>query len=133
MGTSGPGDPTYKVHDLRDSEKDARQGRLLAFIDSCELRVEELLNQAVQAGADPADCIALLSDGTVLPPYTNLVARSEVADKVALLRAQVHERLLDGEWDRPTPGILLAIALFEGVQAISVFKYSVLRDAGAQA
>ena len=48
--------------DLRDSEKSARQGRLLAFIDSCEPRVEELLNQAVQAGGDPADCIALLSD-----------------------------------------------------------------------
>ena len=119
--------------DLRDFEKHARQGRLLTFIDSCEPRVEELLNQAVQAGGDPADCIALLSDGTVLPPFTDLVARSEVADKIALLRAQVSEPLLHDEWERPTPGTLLAIALFEGVQAVSVFTYSVLADTGAQA
>ena len=54
----------------------ARQRRLLAFVDSCESRVEELLNETVADGGDTADLIALLSDGTVLPHYINLVPRS---------------------------------------------------------
>ena len=118
---------------LSDVEKTARQGRLLAFIDSCEPRVEELLNEAVQAGADLADCIALLSDGTVLPRYTKLVPRSEVAAEVALLLRQVDEPLLHEEWNRPTPGHLLTIVLFEGVQAVSEFCFSVCPNLGPQA
>ena len=77
---------------------DARQRRLLAFIDSCEPRVEELLNEWVGAGGDPADCIALLSDGTLLPRYINLVPRSDVATQVARLRRQVYEPLLHDLW-----------------------------------
>ena len=115
------------------SAVDARQSRLLAFIDSCEPRVEELLNEALQAGGDPADCIALLSDGTVLPRYINLVARAEVAAQVAALRQKVHVPFLHDEWDRPTPGVILAIVLFEQVQAVSTFSYCVMSDIGAQA
>ena len=110
---------------LSCEEVDARQRRLLSFIDSCELRVQELLNEAVGAGLDPADYIALLSDGSVLPSYINLVPRSRVAPQVARLRLQVYEPLLHGEWDRPTPGVLLAIVLFEGVQAVSVYEYTI--------
>ena len=118
---------------LSDFEKTARQGRLLAFIDSCEPRVEELLNEAMQAGADLADCIALVSDGTVLPRYTKLVPRSEVAAEVALLLRQVDEPLLRDEWERPTPCHLLTIVLFEGVQVVSEFCFSVCPNLGARA
>ena len=76
----------------------------MTVIDSCEPRVEERLIEAVQAGGDPADCIVLLSNGTVLPPYTILVARAEVAAQVAILLGQVQEPLLSDEWHSPTPG-----------------------------
>ena len=113
---------------------DARQSRLLAFIDSCEPRVEELLNEALQAGGDPADCIALLSDGTVLPRYINLVAPvgSGGSSRCPAAKGPCAPFCMTSGTG-PHRASYWRSYCFEKVQAVSMFSYSVMSDIGAQA